>query len=326
MTKNLQSRKNFLKTLGVLGSGLLLSNKIDAVKNTALYSPTSSQNPLRKQALRIAHLTDIHVSPGKVPEYGYATTLEEVNATENDIDFIINGGDAILNLGAISRKKIKEQWATFHHINKEHNSLPIHHCIGNHDIFSFALPNKNHDAGKLWTMDEYSLTKNYYSFSQNGWKFIVLDSIHGRNTIPGYYAKLDDEQYLWLEKELIETPTEIHICIVTHVPILAVCTMFDGSNHSNNQWRMPDNNLHADAQKLIELFYNFKNIKACLSGHIHLIDHVNYLGIDYYCNGAVSGSWWGGNYQQFAPSYSVMNFYSDGSCNREVKFYNWRKE
>ena len=48
--------------------------------------------------------------------------------------------------------------------------------------------------GKKWAMEEYSLSKNYYSFKINNWKFVVLDSIHARNTIPGYYGKIDDEQ------------------------------------------------------------------------------------------------------------------------------------
>jgi Icc protein len=62
-----------------------------------------------------------------------------------------------------------------------------------------------------------------------------------------------------------------------------------------------------------------------LSGHIHIIEHVNYLGVDYYSNGAVAGSWWKGSYHQFAPAYAVMNFYADGSCKREIKYYPWQE-
>jgi hypothetical protein len=75
---------------------------------------------------------------------------------------------------------------------------------------------------------------------------------------------------------------------------------------------------------LRDLFFQYPNIKACLSGHIHLIDHVNYLGVDYYCNGAVCGSWWMGNHQQFPPAFTIQNFYTDGSTDREVHYYDWK--
>ncbi len=322
---SLQDRKSFFKTLGFLGVSTLLSKKLNAFSaldhnNVTLIPAGDSHKPLR-----IAHLTDIHVFPGKVPEYGMAKVLEEVNNNNQKIDFIINGGDAILNKCSISKSIIKQQWNTFNNIFENQNSLECYHCIGNHDLYSFAIPDNNHLESKKWALDEYKMAKPYYSFNKKGWKFIVLDSIHGRSSVPGYYGKLDEEQFNWLETELRITPSDTFICIVSHIPILAICTIFDGNNHSNKLWSVPDNCLHADATALTKLFYKYKNIKVCLSGHIHLIDHVNYQGIDYYCNGAVSGSWWNGSYNDCDPAYAIMNFYNDGSCKRELNYYSWSK-
>jgi hypothetical protein len=100
--------------------------------------------------------------------------------------------------------------------------------------------------------------------------------------------------------------------------------MFDKINHSENNWIIPDNTLHADSHILRDVFNKQGNVKACLSGHIHLIDHVNYLGTDYYCNGAVSGGWWKGEYQEFPPAFVVVNFYDDGSTEREIYYYKWK--
>ena len=69
------------------------------------------------------------------------------------------------------------------------------------------------------------------------------------------------------------------------------------------------------------LFYQYKNVKLCLSGHIHLQDEVEYLGVKYLCNGAVSGNWWEGNYQEFPPAYAVVDLYEDGSVQSEYKPY-----
>ena len=319
-----QNRKSFFKTLGLLGAGTLLSNTVFAKKDL-LGSFESERSVAPKRAVRVAHLTDIHVSKGRVPEFGMAKVLNEVNTLLDKPDFIMNGGDAIMNAATISLSHHKQQWNVFNTILTNENSLPVKHCIGNHDIFSWALPDKDHAIEKDRTLHEYGLKKSYYSFSKNGWHFIVLDSIHGRKSIPGYYGKIDDEQFAWLENELSNTPQEMHVCIISHIPILAICVLFDSTNNSNNNWSVPDNALHADADKLTALFYKYKNVKACLSGHIHLIDHVNYLGIDYYCNGAVSGSWWKGDYKQFAPSFSLMNFYEDGTTKRENHFYSWKE-
>jgi 3',5'-cyclic AMP phosphodiesterase CpdA len=161
-------------------------------------------------------------------------------------------------------------------------------------------------------MEEYEINKPYYSLTKGKWKFIVLDSIQCKNSIPGYFAQLDEEQMNWLKDELSNTPQDNFICIISHVPILAICTMFDSLFTKKRHRRVSSSILHADAGELTSMFYQFPNVKSCLSGHIHMIDHVNYLGVDYYCNGAVSGSWWKGNHHQFPPSFSIMNFFDDG--------------
>ena len=172
-------------------------------------------------------------------------------------------------------------------------------------------------------MDEYQINKPYYSLRQGKWKFIVLDSIQCKNSIPGYIAQLDEEQMNWLKDELANTPQEVFISIISHVPILAICTLFDGLFKNKSHRTISSSILHVDAEILTSLFYQYPNIKSCLSGHIHMIDHVNYLGIDYYCNGAVSGSWWKGSHHQFPPSFSIMNFFDDGKVSRDVHYYNW---
>lgn len=317
------SRKDFLKTLGLLGATQFLS---PFAKGTNI-SPGMLTLPEKpspaKRILRVAHLTDIHIKPEKTAEQGFAAALHQVNQLPDKPDFIINGGDAIMNAVSFSKENVKAQWNCFHSILKSENDLKVHHCIGNHDLFGWAMPGADKSSGKIWALDEYQMNLPYYSFSTKGWKFIVIDSIHPRKSVPGYFGKVDEAQLAWLETELHNTPEHTHICVVSHIPILAVCTLFDGSYVHNNHWFVPDNTLHADARILRDLFYKNGKVKACLSGHIHLIDHVNYLDTDYYCNGAVSGGWWKGDHQQFSPSFIVMNFFEDGSTTREVFYYKW---
>ncbi len=322
-----QNRKSFLRTLGLLGAGTLMANGTP-ISRQGITEKLSHTEPrpgaANRRVLRVAHLTDIHVKPSRIAEYGTAAALMAVNSMADKPDFIMNGGDAIMNEGALTKGTVREQWESFHNILNKDNSLPVYHCIGNHDLFGFVLPSADHAESKKWAMDEYQLRKPYYSFDKNGWRFIVLDSIHGRNSVPGYLGKLDEEQMIWLRNEIASTAVDTHICIVSHIPILAICSMFDGIFTNNMQRSVSTTNMHEDAGELVELFYQNRNVRVCMSGHIHLIDYVNYLGVDYYCNGAVAGDWWKGDLKHFAPSFSVINYFEDGSTSREVVYYKWK--
>lgn len=320
-----QNRKSFLRTMGLIGAGAVLTNGVVVSPREKPETPANTEPAptLSGNALRLAHLTDIHVSPERVAEFGMAASLNAVNALKEKPAFIMNGGDAIMNAASLTKEAIREQWQSYHKIIKSDNNLPLYNCIGNHDLYGFLLPSADHAESKKWATDEYQLAKPYYSFGQGKWHFIVLDSIHGRKSIPGYYGKLDEEQMDWLKRELDSVPASTFICIVSHIPILAICSMFDRDITNMRKMTISDSNMHADSDELIELFYRHKNVRACLSGHIHMIDYVNYLGVEYFCNGAVAGNWWKGNYQHFAPSFSVMNFYDSGAVTREVHYYNW---
>ena len=69
------------------------------------------------------------------------------------------------------------------------------------------------------------------------------------------------------------------------------------------------------------LFRQHPNVKLCLSGHVHLADEVTYLGVRYLCNGAVSGGWWKGPYQEFGPAYAVVDLFEDGSFDHHLEYY-----
>jgi len=323
-------RKSFIRTLGMMGAGTILTGNTakgmastnEQIRPTAKTDPPG--NSSSKRVLRVAHLTDIHVKADKISEYGMAAALHTVNNMEDKPDLIINGGDAVMDAGLLNKSVMKEQWSAFHRILKNENSLPVYHCIGNHDVFGWMLPSPNHTESKQWAKDEYLLTSSYYSFTVNGWKMIVLDSIHGRKSVPGYFGKLDDEQMVSLKNELKNTAPDTHICIVSHIPVLAICCLFDNDITSTGRLKISENNMHYDSNELVQMFYANQNVKACLSGHIHLIDYVNYLGTEYFCNGAVAGDWWKGRHQQFDPALCMMNFFEDGTVTREVNYYKWQ--
>lgn len=288
-----------------------------------MFAPTAFATNKKKNFFRVGFLSDIHVKPTEASEAGMRKAFRHVNQQQN-IALIINGGDSIMDALNASKEKVQKQWDVWHKVLHDENKLPMYHCIGNHDAWGWQMTDeavKNDPLyDKHWVMQEHKMKQRFYSFSFQNWKFIVLDSAHENNG--GYIARIDEDQYGWLENELKTTNAATHICIISHIPIVSFCSaMFADKNEANGDWKISRALLHVDARRLIDLFKNHKNIVCCLSGHIHLQDAVEYFGIQYYCNGAVSGDWWNGPFKGFDPAYAIFEFFEDGKVTRQMVNY-----
>ena len=319
------NRRNFIGYTSAAIAAIATMGTGSIVK--AAGSPIISlPNKDRKRSLRVAHLTDIHVQPQNPAPKAFAQALNDVQNMKDRPDFILTGGDAVMDASSTPKDKVKKDWEVWHSTLKNECSLPLYHCIGNHDIFGWTsgkqLQKYDPLFGKQWALEEFGLKNRYYSFDQAGWHFIVLDSLHHKPF--GYYAKLDDEQFDWLKTDVEKTPGDKWICVLSHIPILSLTTFFDGNNEKKGDWHVGRNDMHIDARKIKDLFYKHKNVKICLSGHIHLQDQAEYLGVKYLCNGAVCGAWWGGNNQEFPPAYAIVDLYDDGSTESEFIPYKWQ--
>jgi 3',5'-cyclic AMP phosphodiesterase CpdA len=227
------------------------------------------------------------------------------------------------------KAKTQTQWDLFHKILKQENSLPIYHCIGNHDVWGWFIkenkPDNDRLYGKVWVVETQGMKNRYYSFTKGKWHFIILDSVQ-LNPAGGYIAYLDAEQLSWLQEELKQVPPDKFICVVSHIPILSICAgLFFNKTETNGDLKIQRNLMHTDFLALKKIFLNYPNIKLCISGHIHLQDELDYLGIRYYCNGAVCGNWWSGAFQEFDPAYAVMDLYDDGTFKRTFMKYDEKK-
>ncbi len=273
----------------------------------------------KKPVLRVAHLTDIHLKNEMEAPTKFAKCLHHVQQQSPKVDFILNGGDIVFDMNKENLTDINKQWKLLEDIIKAECSIPTHYCLGNHDVW-WSENNKGQAVyGKQYSLDKLNLAKPYYSLEKNGWKFIILDSVHLDIDNTWYIGKLGDEQFAWLENELKNTNPSMPILVLTHIPILTATLMID--EHVVNRWEMLGGEMHTDTAKIINLFYQHPNVKICLSGHIHLRDKVQYNNVTYICNGAVSGAWWKGNNKQTAPGYGILDLYADGSF--EEKYVNY---
>ena len=309
------TRRKFFKQAAVAGLGTAFVS--------ALPVNASSKTAPGPRALRIAHVTDIHVLDQLNAKTCLARIMAEINSMPDKPDLIINTGDSVMDENGQTRETVQERWEVWK-AGTAGNKIPMHSALGNHDVWYGPKGldeeyKKDKRYGKQWAIDMLKMPARFYSFESHGWKFIALDSINGAS---GY--QLDDEQFKWLEGEL--AAAKAPVCIFNHVPILAMGPLlWDTKRKPLADVHFPSGDMHNDHQRIKDLFNLHKGVKLCLSGHVHYIDEVQYLGVTYMCNGAVSGNWWGNPIvlDEFPPVYSIIDLYQDGSIERELKFYNY---
>ncbi|RZL41264.1 MAG: metallophosphoesterase [Pedobacter sp.] len=272
-----------------------------------------------KPVLRVAHITDVHLKNDLGAPEKFARCLHHVQEQTPKVDLILNGGDVVFDMNKENLSVIDAQWKLQQDTMKNENALPVFYALGNHDIWWNENSKGETFYGKKYAMDKLKLNKPYYSFTKNGWKFIVLDSTHLDIDNTWYIGKLGEEQFSWLENELKATSAETPVLVMTHIPILTALLMIE--DNIVNKWTMLGGDMHTDTAKIINLFYKYPNVKLALSGHLHMRDKVVYNNVTYLCNGAVSGAWWNGNRRETAPGYGLIDLYADGSFDEKYVNY-----
>lgn len=315
------TRRDLLKRAGGLAVGI---GALFHLKGSFSASRAASS----RRVLRVAHLTDIHVQPEGTAIQGMVNCLKAVHEMSDRPDLILFGGDNVMDVFAQNRDRARVLADLWRKMVREYCEIPFRVCVGNHDVWGWnreksGCTGNEPQYGKQWAVDTFELPKPYYAFEQAGWKFLVLDSTypHGND----YKGRLDDEQFEWLKEELRRTPETTPIFVLSHIPILSASAFLDGENEKTGDWVVPGAWMHIDARRIIELFYQHKNVKLCVSGHMHLLDRVEYNGLTYICDGAVSGAWWGGNYHQTPPGWGLIDLYADGTFTHQYRSFDYPK-
>jgi len=271
----------------------------------------------KRRALRVAHVTDIHLKDKFGAPAKFVKCLHHLQQQKPDL--VLNGGDIVFDMNKENMGTINTQWQLMKGILKAETSVPTHFCLGNHDIWWNENNKTEAVYGKRYSMDQLQLARPYNSFIQGDWKFILLDSVHLDVDGTWYIGKLGDEQFAWLENELKTTDAAMPVLIMSHIPILSATVLI--ADNIINKWEILGGDMHTDSTRIINLFAQYPNVKLCLAGHIHLRDKVVYNNVTYICNGAVSGAWWEGNLRQTAPGYGLIDLYADGTFEEQYVNY-----
>jgi len=325
-TRNVDmSRRDVLRSAVVGGAGLA----IGAPHIVYGMAKSTSKQKLRNRSLRLAHLTDIHLQPERGAAAGLAALFTHAQALDDAPELFITGGDNIMDSWEADEQRTKLQWDLFNKTVKEHCHQPIKYCIGNHDIWGGDKKKSKTTGneplwGTKWFVEMFNLPNSYYSFDNSGWRFIVLNSVapFERKGGASYIGQLDEEQFNWLSGKLETTASDMPICVVSHIPIVSI-TAIEFLKPENHKICVAGSHMHYDCPAIIRLFKKYPNVKLCLSGHTHRVDHISYCGTSYVCDGAVSGAWWGGDHDVCDEGYGIIDLYEDGTFDHQYMVYNW---
>lgn len=162
-------------------------------------------------------------------------------------------------------------------------SIKNYHLLGNHD---FSIDS----TYQIKLLDILEMPNFYYSYVEQGWRFIVLDAtdysffsktLHKRSTnnIINYFNNTDGksnnhnwngaigpEQQSWLKQELIIAKSQNQkVIIYSHLPIKP----FD---KPHNLW---------NDSEIVNIIEDYKNVVAFINGHNHTGEYIYDKGIHY---------------------------------------------
>ncbi len=289
-------RRTFLKKSG--GAILLMAS-----------SATTSYAGLSKK-LRFGLVADAHFARRETMWARYygqskAKLNDAVNIfNKSNLEFVLELGDFKDEGNPPGREETIEFLVEIEDVLSRFRG-PVYHVLGNHDMDSISkddfLQNiKNHGQARA---------KSYYSFTDNGLKFIVLDanfnedgSDYNSGNFDWTYSRIPDAQKEWLQNELND---DLPVIVFTH----QLLDSFSGVSETH----CIDN-----APEVVEILEKNNNVLAVFQGHYH---HGNYSfrkGIHYYTMKAmVEGSLPDNNSYAIAEVDNDLNIIVEGFYNCE---------
>jgi len=256
---------------------------------------------------------------------GFAAALQAVRKLDPAPQFILTGGDMCHNMRDQTLQQSSEITELFLKTYADNCRLPAHHCLGNHDL---AAWNKVAEAaadpryGKQLTLEKFGMKQRHYSFNSGGWHFVVLDYM--RVSEPGKFtAEIDPDQLAWLRDDLGKHADRPSL-VVTHAPVVSAVELFsDRARRTDEALAVPFGRVISNAPALIETA-KAGNVRAFISGHLHLVERLELLGHSFICSGSVSGHQWTGPRMGTPEGFGVFDCRSDGTFDFRYHAYGWK--
>jgi len=254
---------------------------------------------------RFVFMTDIHQSEDSSSIKGFITAIDRIEKCNPD--FIITGGDHVMNNPQTSFDNVTRQFQRYSEALRQ-LSIPVYPAIGNHDLIGIYQPTDfpdNHaEYGKKMFLRLFNLKESYFSFTYNGWHFIVLDDV--RMTGDHYEASIDSSQIVWLQNDLINISSNTPIVVALHIPMVSAYQQIRQSTIRP----LTATQVLINTPDVLKLFKD-KNLRLVLQGHLHIVEEITFKNTRFLTGGAVSGAWWRGAKDGFQPGFVLITLKND---------------
>ena len=267
--------------------------------------------------LRLVFYTDVHARTEWGTPEALALATDAINARQPDL--VLAGGDLITDGFQSSLATVAPRWDAYEkmHWGIEADVFP---AIGNHDLVA-ALPEDGTPAAedpRAVFRDRLRVERTFYTFDAAGYRFFVLDSIEVIGGELKYRGFIGEEQQEWLRSQLAETPRDLPLVVILHIPILtAFWGAFKGATAPPPANRVLENN-----RDILKLFADH-NLLLVLQGHSHASEFLRFGKTTFVSGGAICGKWWRGEWFGTREGFAVVTL-RNGHVDWEYVEYGWR--
>ncbi len=304
--------------LNMLDRRRFLSLSAAAAAASAL--PAQMPTAVKPGHLRFVFFTDTHTQPELSAADGTAQAMRKIKSLKPD--FCIQGGDHCFDVNAVPRDRALMLLDLYARTEHALDGIPIHHTLGNHDVFGTApaanIPVSDPLYAKKSFEQRYN-TKTYYSFDRAGYHFIILDSI-GITPDGEFEGRIDHDQMVWLAADLIALPAGTPVIVVSHIPLVSAIGQYKpdfrtaGKKHN---YFLVDN-----SYDVLPLFESH-SIIAVLQGHTHVNETVYWRNTPFITSGAVCGNWWHGPRWGTPEGFTILEL-DGGRVHWRYDTYGWK--
>ena len=297
-------RRNFLRTLAAAGAAMALP-------------PFPGAKQPAPGSFDFVFFTDTHIQPELDAAHGCDMCFRKI-ASANP-EFAIMGGDHVYDAMGVNGARAGMVYDLYKR-TEQLLGMPLHHAIGNHDVFGVltksGVPPADPAYGKKMYQDRMGQT--FYSFDYKGYHFVVLDSIQPTEDRL-WEARVDEAQLHWLRDDLKRLPARAPVIAVIHCPLV---TAFATYAQVVTESRKYNTMTVSNAAEVLEVFED-ANVLAVLQGHTHINEVVAYKNTQYITSGAVCGNWWHGPRMGTPEGFTLVSL-REGKISTRYETYGFR--
>jgi len=301
-------RRQFLKTAALTGAGAAMVGSATMDWAAAGDAPGSFD---------FVFFTDTHIEPELDAPHGCDMCFRKIAAIK--ADFAIMGGDHVYDALGVDGTRAGAVYDLYQK-TQQLIQMPIHHAVGNHDVFGLLTKSGVAPADPAYgkKMYEDRIGKTYYSFDHKGYHFVVLDSIQPTEDRL-WEATIDDAQLRWLADDLKMVAANTPVVVTVHVPLVTGFTQYVEKSPMPPKY----STLTVENARQVLAAFEGSNVIAALQGHTHVNEVVEYKNTKFITSGAVCGNWWHGPRMGFPEGFSVVSL-RDGKISTRYETYGFK--